>query len=140
MKYPPSRVVIRELRKCKPSLDEFFIPRNFDVADVILKEVGAILENAEQSGLALTSTEILNLKVYHHVLQVSEYIWQGLIKSARQSLKQLHSCYKQLTQLDASNGMYLVVMVTVISISVSVCLCLFFEVSILPRQLILPLS
>lgn len=79
------------------------VQRNFDVADVILKEVGAILENAEQSGLALTSTEILSLKVFHHVLQVSEYIWQGLIKSARQSLKQLHSCYKQLTQLDANN-------------------------------------
>ena len=91
--------------------------RNFDVADVILKEVGAILENAEQSGLALTSTEILSLKVFHHVLQVSEYIWQGLIKSARQSLKQLHSCYKQLTQLDANNGTYsIVVMVTALCV------------------------
>ena len=41
------------------------------MADVILKEVGAILENAEQSGLALTKNEILSLKVFHHVLQVS---------------------------------------------------------------------
>ena len=41
------------------------------MADVILKEVGAILENAEQSGLALTNNEILSLKVFHHVLQVS---------------------------------------------------------------------
>ena len=38
---------------------------------MILKEVGAILENAEQSGLALTASEVLSLKVFHHVLQVS---------------------------------------------------------------------
>ena len=80
------------------------LQRNFDVADVILKEVGAILENAEQSGLALTAHQILSLKVFHHVLLVSEYIWQGLIKSARQSLKQLHSCYKQLTQTEIDTG------------------------------------
>ena len=41
------------------------------MADVILKEVGVILENAAQSGLALSQAEILSLKVFHHVLLVS---------------------------------------------------------------------
>lgn len=72
------------------------IQRNFDAADVILSEVGGMLESAQQD------SNTLSLKVFYYVLQVAEYIWQGMIKAARQSLKQLHSCYKQLTQIDSS--------------------------------------